>query len=224
MNKKKILLVALSIVLIVAISVAGTLAFVTANKAPITNTFVAGNQNIIHNNKFELVEHKPAVDANGNLALTSGQPTLGTSTADPGETVNYNGVFAGMTIPKDPKVTVDVEPGAVVYDFVKIEPTSLNNKLSYTPGDDWTAVDATNYPGVYVYNNGGTVLGPDSTTYELNEVPLLKDNKVTVASDAVFTPAAGETTVPLGSLAVSAYVCQAQSFANAAAAWAGCFA
>ncbi len=216
--KKKIFYSALAIVLIVVISVGATLAFVKEQKAPITNTFVAGSQKIIHGDpsvNFTLTENGVKKDANGNLVQDTDV------TVQAGGSLEYTDIVPGMDIPKNPKLKVDIETGAIVYVFVKIEPTSLNSNLSWAVNDAaWTAVSGVD--NVYVWNSGNPYTGTDAL--EIDGLSLLKDNQVVVADNAVFTPAEGETTVALGSLAVSAYVCQAQSFANAAAAWADCFA
>lgn len=214
--KKKILLAMLAVVLIVAMSVAGTLAFLSQKTdAPLKNTFVAaGGGKIIDETGpvdptdpnvkgFFLVEHKVEYVDNNYSAVT------------PEEFVKentYDKVAPNMELFKDPMVTVNIENEAEVYIFVKVTST-MNSALSYVLTDDWTSIS----DGVYVYKNA-VQTGVDGV--ELDKIQILKDNKVVVADVSTF----GELTDgALGELQFCAYICQAQGFDSASAAWAACF-
>lgn len=217
MNKKKILTIALALVLVVAMTVAGTLAVLKETApAELQNTFVAaGGGKIIPTplaDNFKLQEHAYTWDAD-TAAYTQG--------ALQASGVAYDGAAPGMDIPKDPMVSVNVVKGASAYIFVKIVDTA--SLIDWEIDDsNWVAVSG--YDGVYVYKNivAGT---SDSTTeadFELYQVNVLKDKHVSV-QDTTF-PAAVDGTVDLGAITITAYACQAQGFDDAAAAWADCFA
>ena len=220
--KKKILLAMLAVVLIVAMSVAGTLAFLSQKtETPLKNTFIAAgggkiiddedddddNKDPINPNVkgFFLVEHKVEYADNNYSAVTPEEFV---------KTNSYDKVAPKMNLFKDPLLTVNVENEAEVYIFVKVSSdVALNNALSYELTDDWTSLGG----GVYVYKNA-VQTGADGI--ELNKVQILKDNKVVVADVDTF----GDLNEgALGDLQFCAYICQAQGFDDASAAWAGCF-
>lgn len=214
--KKKILLAMLAVVLIVAMSVAGTLAFLSQKTdAPLKNTFVAaGGGKIIDETGpedptdpdvkgFFLVEHKVEY-VNNNYSAVTPEKFVKENT--------YDKVAPKMELFKDPMVTVNIEKEAEVYIFVKVTST-MNDALSYELTADWTSIGG----GVYVYKNA-VQTGGDGV--ELNKVQILKDNKVVVADVTTF----GELTDgALGELQFCAYICQAQGFDTASAAWTACF-
>lgn len=91
---KKKLLIALAIVLVIAMSVTGTLAYLTANTGAVTNTFTVGKvfdeeDSDTHKN-FELLEHG-----------ITGKPGEYTLTAEEVSGNEYT-VMPGVNIPKDP--------------------------------------------------------------------------------------------------------------------------
>lgn len=225
MNKKKILTIALALVLVVAMTVAGTLA-VLKETAPdtLTNTFVAaGAGDIIVqplSSNFVLKEHK--VTYNEATAAYSVDSNTEVTSND------YSGVAPGMEIPKDPIVKVNVKSGASAYIFVKIVDSA--SLITWEKADGWTVIsqaaegDVTTT--VLAYNSivtGGTAEQDAAGTFDLEQA-VLKNNKVLIASDAVIPdPADGETSVSLGNIVITAYACQAQGFADAEEAWTTCF-
>lgn len=111
-DKKKVLLSGLAIGLAVSISIAGTLAYLTAKGDPVINTFVAGD--LIGKDGFRLTEH---VYDNETKTLTN----QWIDKADPKQEGNrYENLAPAQTLPKDPTLFVDLEEGAEVYVFVKI--------------------------------------------------------------------------------------------------------
>ena len=226
MNKKKILTAALALILVVAMTVAGTLA-VLKETAPdtLTNTFVAaGGGDIIVDplsSNFVLKEHK--------VTYSEATATYTASTTEEVTRNEYPGVAPGMDIPKDPTVKVNVKSGASAYIFVKIEDKAP--LLTWAAADGWTKLSETTADGVTTtvlawssIVTGGTAEQDAAGAFDLTQT-VLKDNKVSIASNATIPePAQGETSVSLGSIEITAYACQAQGFTDAAAAWAGCFA
>ena len=213
MNKKKILTAALALILVVAMTVAGTLAVLKETApAELANTFVAaGGGDIIPDplsDNFKLQEHTYTWNADTAAYTAGALQTTG---------VAYDGAAPGMDIPKDPMVSVNVVNGASAYIFVKIVDTAPLIDWAID-NSSWMAV--TGYEGVFVYKN--IVAGTDAD-WELNQVNVLKNNIVSV-KDATFPAADAEGKVDLGAITFTAYACQAQGFTDAAAAWAGCFA
>lgn len=212
MNKKKLLALALTFILVAALSVAGTLAVLqVASADKLENTFVAAaGGEIIEtptSDNFTLNEHKVTYNT-ATAAYEASATELVKSNA-------YENVAPGMTIPKDPMVTANVKTGASAYIFVKIEDTAA--LIDWTIADGWVALGS--YPGVYVYGNS-VVNG--TTAVELDNVKVFAGDIVTVKDEALpAADAAGK--VDLGKIEVTAYAVQAQGFENAAAAWAATY-
>lgn len=147
----KVFLSLLALVLVVGCAVGGTIAWLTATTDSVVNTFTYGKINI----------------------------NLGESTG------NAYTIIPGVNISKDPKVTVTAGSEAC-WLFVKVGeanwPTFIDEdgrKVSYDIANGWTALDATNYPGVYYR--------------EVNAV----------TADTGFYVLAGDTTYPNGVVTVS---------------------
>lgn len=126
MKTKKILALALAAVLLVAVSVAGTVAYLTAVTQEVTNTFTAAG--------IEIKLDEAKVGANGK-ALTG----------DDAERVTENTyrMIPGNVYDKDPTVTVvGDEENVDVYLFVKFEEGNAATYLTYTfNAEGWTELD-----------------------------------------------------------------------------------
>jgi hypothetical protein len=198
MNARKKFLMALAIVgcavLLVAGSIAGTLAYLTSMTGPVTNTFTAGNITIT------LDESK--VDVYGKLV-------------SPAERVTKNEYkfIPGLEYVKDPIVTVK-KGSEACYLFVKID--ELNNtfdtdKKYFTYGVATEWLPLTGVDGVYYQE----VTAPTASDAVL---PVLKDNEI-VANSAV----TAENLQALGankpSLNLTAYAVQQTGFGDAKEAW-----
>lgn len=133
MNMKKILVLALAAMLLVVVSVAGTMAYLTAKSGEVTNTFTTANITI------ELKEHK----------LNTDGKTID-ETTEVTENKGYK-MIPGDTLVKDPfvRVMAGSEP---CYVFVKVEKSeNFDQFMTYNHNaSDWTPV--TNYDGWYYYN------------------------------------------------------------------------
>lgn len=107
----KTLVAVLSMVLVICLTVAGTLAYLKAETTPVINTFSPSNINL----------------------------TLEESNVDGGsETANTYKMVPGTDISKDPKVTVTADIDCYV--FVKVEKsTNFDTYMNYTISD-WTPV------------------------------------------------------------------------------------
>lgn len=203
LNVKTISLL-LAVVLLVGGAVGGTLAWIIDSKS-VTNTFTYGDINITLD--------ETELDS-------SGQPTSNRT-----ETGNDNYIMIpGQDVLKDPKVTVAAESEAC-WLFVKLEEFGgatidgvsygFDKYLTYEVDSAWTALDATNYPGVYYKEVSGS-----NSDQEFN---VIKDNKLSVPGDVTKTmlnaldATAGSETYP--TLKITAYAIQKTGFNTAAAAW-----
>lgn len=188
---RKPLLIGLSLALVAVISVMGTLAYLTAQTSPVTNTFTAAGLNVA---AFTLDE-APAVKA------SDGTYTLDNTAAR--VQANAYEIIPGATLPKDPKITIQgLEMDA--YLFLKVEDSTVSD-ISWTMMDTgWTAL--TGQTGIYYRE-----VAADPGDYTIS---LIQGDAMTVAAD--YNGAAGED---CGSLVFTAYLAQKAGFANASAAW-----
>ena len=217
-NRKRILLTMVALVLVCAVSVMGTLAYLTAQSKAVTNTFVAAG---IGTMKLDESEAKLA---NAN------QP--GIYTLDTSKRVQANNytVIPGTEIPKDPIVTIetlDVE----AYLFVSVDDLifsgSSGKEMTWAMDDNWTLV-GTEWNGnpVYVWNS----------TVKPSEVPatgktfnIIKDQKLVVQDfygtdwSQSSTPEPTRQPTQNDRLIFTAYMCQAAGFTSAAEAGQACF-
>lgn len=120
-------------------------------------------------------------------------------------------IIPGVNISKDPKVTVKADSEAC-WLFVKVVEggTFVANRVTYSIADGWTALDATNYPGVY-YREVNAVTA-DTDFY------VLKDNQVHVSENLTKEDIKGLTeTHP--QLIFTAYAVQKDGINTATDAW-----
>ena len=134
---KKTLTIALSMVLVAAIAVTGTLAFLTASSTELVNKFTFGNTEV-------------------TIAEPDWTAALGGDAEKPMK------VVPGQTVAKDPTVTVKGSEEVYVYAYVN---NALADYVTIGAiGANWTAVDG--LAGLYRYNTtvtpaaGGTELEP----------------------------------------------------------------
>lgn len=180
--KKKTFALLLSLVLVFGVIAGGTLAWLIDKTDPVTNTFTVGDINI-------------DLDESKNLDLK---------------------IVPGKNITKDPKVTVEANSEAC-WLFVKVEESNWPDfkngtarKVDYKMATGWTALDETNYPGVYYREVAATT---SAVVY-----PVLLNNTVTVSDTLSKTEVNQITTNP--TLTFTAYAVQKEATTTAAAAWA----
>lgn len=120
-------------------------------------------------------------------------------------------IIPGVNISKDPKVTVKAGSEAC-WLFVKVVEggTFVADKVTYSIADGWTALDATNHPGVY-YREVNAVTA-DTDFY------VLKDNMVTVSEELTKAEVNSVATQP--TLTFTAYAVQKDGINTATDAWA----
>lgn len=193
---KKKLLIALAIVLVVAMSVTGTLAYLTANTGVVTNTFTVGKvfdeeDSGTHKN-FELLEHG-----------ITGKPGEYTLTAEEVSGNEYT-VMPGVNIPKDPFVRVNNPVGVDVYLFVEVVDGTGEQLTVTVDSVKWTklaGVTGTHGGDVYTLASGRLAAG--ST---LDATYILANNEIAVANATIVNP---------GQVTFYGYLIQAAGFTSA---------
>lgn len=172
---KKKLTTVLAIVLVVALSVAGTYAYLTDKTGPVVNTFTVGNVNI------DLTE----------------------------TTTDYK-MIPGMTIHKDPMVTVK-ENSEACWLFVKVEKSAnFDDFMTYDMANGWTKLEE----GVFYRQVAASAAD--------QVFPVLANDTVSVKSDVTkdMMDAIEKGTATNPTLTFTAYACQTAGFEdNAAGAW-----
>lgn len=193
---KKKLLIALAIVLVIAMSVTGTLAYLTANTGAVTNTFTVGKvfdeeDSDTHKN-FELLEHG-----------ITGKPGEYTLTAEEVSGNEYT-VMPGVNIPKDPFVRVNSPVGVDVYLFVEVVDGTGEQLTVTVDSAKWTklaGVTGTHGGDVYTLASGRLAAG--ST---LDATYILANKEIAVANATIVNP---------GQVTFYGYLIQAAGFTSA---------
>lgn len=191
--KKKLTLV-VSLLLVMALSIGGTLAYLTYTTESITNTFTVGNV------KIDLTEtfNTDTDGKDGNDAWTGK-------------------MVPGQPIAKDPKVTVEAGSEAC-YLFVKLgKSEGFDTYITSAIAAGWT--ELTDVSGVY-YREQSEV-ADDVADDELPSYSVLSEDKVTVntsvTQEMMDAITKGDATKP--TLTITAYAVQSAGMADAADAW-----
>lgn len=184
---KKKLTTVLAIVLVVALSVAGTYAYLTDKTGPVVNTFTVGNVNIDLTETFN-------TDTNNDNKPDAWQAQL----------------IPGKEYKKDPVVTV--EPGSEkCYLFVKFEENgNAADYLDYTSllaAPDWTQGDGNKIPSNVWYR----VVDKNATN---NAFHLLDNDTVTIKNNVTNDNMADAAKAEL---VYTAYACQFEGMTAAGA-------
>ncbi len=208
----KALLLGLCAIALVAASVMGTLAYLTSTDS-VTNTFTVG--------KVAITLDEAKVDVNGTI--------LSGDQAGRGDANSYK-LVPGHEYTKDPIVHVDAnsEP---CYVFVKVvngitsvEATTETNVYTtiaeQMTANGWSALDATNNPGVYYYNKNNTAIYTPATGDGAdNDLEVFAKFKVAdTATNDTLSTLMGESNDK--TIEITAYAIQSDGFESAAAAWA----
>lgn len=192
---KKKLTTVLAIVLVVALSVAGTYAYLTAQTDKVTNTFTAAGLA----SKFTLDESKAT------------QQTDGSYTLDVNDRVQENtySVVPKVNLAKDPTVHVKLEKNVGAYVFLAVD-NNLGDGLTATIDDtQWTALNKT-----YTAN------GAEWTIYYKqlagSATPAQVDINVLAGQQIVVGDTVAED---CGNIVFNAYLTQSAGFTSALDAW-----
>lgn len=172
--KKRTLIILVALVAVFGMAVGGTIAWLTDQTEPITNTFTVGNINI------ELKE-----------------------------TTTEFKMVPGVTIAKDPEITVRSGSEAC-YLFVKVEKSkNLDDFIDYTMATGWIELEGAN--GVYYRVVDAT---NSDTTFS-----VLEGDRVTCKDSVTKEMMDDLTEATRPTLTFTAYAVQQSGSASAAAAW-----
>lgn len=192
---KKKLTTVLAIVLVVALSVAGTYAYLTAQTDQVKNTFTAAGLA----SEFSLDESKANQQPDGSYTLD-----VGTRVQE-----NTYSVVPTVTLKKDPTVHVTLEKNVGAYVFLAVD-NNLGNGLTATIDSTWTALNTTytDAKGV-VWTMYYKQLEGSATPAQV-DINVLADQQIlvgdTVAEDC-------------GNITFNAYLTQSAGFTDALNAW-----
>ena len=211
----KALMLATVFVLVIGVSVAGTLAWLSAQSETVTNTFTSAELFADPSAQFTLWEHQATDDdKDGRYTLTAEEVT-----------VNTYDILPGINIPKDPTVdVVELEENAYLY--IKVTDT-LPEGLSYSiDAGNWEPLTGTAdvwvYKGTHADDNVIKASGDSEKTFMVN---ILTQTADAVYGDYAITVPSGYTGAAAeGTLSFSAYMVQATgNGTNAAEAWANTY-
>ena len=192
---KKKLTTVLAIVLVVALSVAGTYAYLTAQTDQVKNTFTAAGLA----SEFSLDESKANQQPDGSYTLD-----VGTRVQE-----NAYSVVPKVNLDKDPTVHVTLEKNVGAYVFLAVD-NNLGNGLTATIDSTWTALNTTytDAKGV-VWTMYYKQLEGSATPAQV-DINVLADQQIlvgdTVAEDC-------------GNITFNAYLTQSAGFTDALNAW-----
>lgn len=189
---------ALLILVIVSVTVAGTIAWLTDRSSELKNTFTYGDINI------DLTETDTGIDKDDN-ALTNDYLML-----------------PGQTITKDPKVTVKAD-SVDNWLFVKLEKSGdFDNFLTYSMANGWTQLTDTGgraVEGVFYRETAGSEKD--------QEFPVIMNNTVSVkesvTKDMLNALDSDDDNVTYPTLRITAYAVQKAGFDTAETAWKAAF-
>lgn len=187
--KKKIALMVTSLVLVVAMAVGGTLAYLTSETQEVKNTFTIG--------EIEITLDETDVDV------------LGVKDGDTRVTENGYKLIPGHKYVKDPTIHIKKADSAEYYLFVKV----VNEITGIEAQDNTIAAQMTanNWAALENANNAANVYSLTSATPTTGDVPVFEE--FTIDQNANLDGYAGKT------ITVTAYAVQKDNFASAAAAW-----
>lgn len=198
---KKKMVTVLAIVLVVALSVAGTYAYLTAQTDSVKNTFAMAG---LLDGDLVLDESTAVKGADGSYTLDTAKRT----------NANSYDVVPGVDLPKDPTVSFTLKANIDAYVFLAVD-NNLNGGLTATIDSTVWGQKLTTYTdanGVEwdIYAKAVSGAAAD-TAYTLN---VLADQTVVVPATA---------TGDMGDIVFNAYLTQAGGFEDAADAWANTF-
>lgn len=199
---KKIVALLLCAVLLIGASVAGTLAYLTA-QSTVTNTFTVGSVSFDATSALD----ETIVDAYGVVVTGDG---AGRTTEG-----NTYKLIPGHTYTKDPQIHI-LAGSEACYLFVKVEngisaiEANDNTIVAQMSANGWTALEVNGETVTNVYCKAAPVLTEKNKNTDVSIF-----GSFTIATDAdVSTYANAE-------IKITAYAVQADGFESAAAAWTG---
>ena len=209
----KVLLLVAAFVLVIGMTVVGTLAWLTSQSEIVTNTFTSAELFANPSTDFTLWEHKADdTDGDGRYILLTGE----------GNEVKQNtyDILPGVNIPKDPTVDiVNLEEYAYLY----IRVTGAIPGVTYSiDSANWTQL--TGYTDVWVYsgsNAENNVIKASDDAKKTFTVNILTQN---LDGTAITVPSEYTNTTDNSTLTFNAYMAQATGNGeNAVDAWKNTF-
>lgn len=179
MNRtKKILLMVLAIAMVGALSVGGTMAYLTKQSEGLTNTFAAmGGGKLLET--FSLLEAPVACDARGEYSFDTSPE------AAPVSSISYK-VAPGVYLPKDPYIEIGGKTEVPCYLFMEAcDSITGVCGMSWEVADGWVKLDGvTGGQGgdVYLYSGEETADGifDDSGESDDYVIHIIKNNEIVV--------------------------------------------
>ena len=198
MNKKKVLLSVLALILVCALSVAGTLAVLSKTTGALKNTFIASATPENFVTEFNLKEY--GVEADNKGGYTKNNDVI-TAVAGAEKGNSYK-MVPGLEIPKEVFVELKRNNETPAYLFVEVVAKDMTDYTYSVDATKWVALNGvTGAKGgaVYVYgaDSAATPIGKVETAQNYT---ILTGNKVT---------ANAELTKEEGTLTFYAYISQA---------------
>lgn len=192
---KKKLTTVLAIVLVVALSVAGTYAYLTAQTDTVTNTFTAAGLA----SSFSLDESQANQQPDGSYTLD-----VKTRVRE-----NAYSVVPKVNLAKDPTVHVTLEKNVGAYVFLAVD-NNLGNGLTATIDDtQWTALNKTYTANGVEWTIYYKQLAGSATPAQV-DINVLADQQIVV----------GDTVAEnCGNIVFNAYLTQSAGFTSALDAW-----
>ena len=203
MNKKKVLLSAVALLLVCALSVAGTLAVLNKTTGTLKNTFIASATPDNFVDTLDLKEYTVTPDNKGGYTQgTTVHVADKEATEDIG---NSYKMIPGLEIPKEVFVELKRDNETPAYLYIEVVAVNMDDYTYSVDTTRWvelTGITGNNGGKVYVYgaNNVATPIGAVTTAEQYD---ILTGNKVTANDMADVQP--GET----GTLTFYAYIAQA---------------
>jgi|GEM_PF-6191019 len=209
MKFKKLLLLGLVMVLICAISITGTLAYLTADTEAVTNTFVAASG---------LVSSLTLDESKANPDSASGLYTLD---VDDRVTENSYTVLPETTLPKDPVVHVIGRTSTPAFLYIEVV-DNTGDCISFDIRDVWTdlKIEGPNEGKVYQYTGPAMeIKDPEKGLAGNTDIYILEENEITVSEDLE------ELTSTSNTIEFYAYMAQASidGYNGAAEIFTACF-
>lgn len=213
-NMKRILVTMVAAVLLMAVTVAGTLAYLTAQTNTVKNTFATGNVSFDEDMNNGLDEGD--VWEAGETTPDGDAPTadeLGQHKGDdyPRVTENNYKLVPSKTYDKDPTVYIKAgsEPCYVFVEVVNgMKPYLVEENIENQMKAKWTNIAGTN---IWYYNEV-----VDALNIEEDNIPLVVFKTITLRGDLDETQLALAATQ---TIEIKAYAVQAAGLADATTAW-----
>lgn len=175
MKKRKTLILLVSLLVVsIVVGIGGMY-----SKYIETEELISGNVSVTSASlakTFTLKEHKANRQSNGEYKLDTTSEVFSNS---------YT-VIPGITLPKDPFITIEKETSVSAYMYVEIVNKLGTSGVSYSVAGNWKPLNVTGENGgdLYVYTEGGTTEKVISGNYSQDKIYILNDNEVSVENDS----------------------------------------